>query len=351
MRQLRLQDRTLTEDDVFVIAEIGSNHGGDPDLCERMICEAARAGADAVKLQKRDNRAMFTKTALAKPYENEFSYGKTYGEHRERLDWFGEAEFRRFKAVCDQLGVLFFATPFEPGSAAFLHRLGMPLWKIASCDVTNHPLVERVASYGEPIILSTGGASLRDLALLCDKLNKWNPNYAVLHCVSLYPNQDHELNLATITRYRELLDDKLIGFSSHHPGVLPLMIARSLGASIFEVHFTLNRATRGTDHGFSLEPHGLEKAVEDLQRVRTMLGQPEKSTTLDAERRGFVSKMGKGVYLKRPLPLGAVVTPEDIVIKSPAGDGLKPYEADRIIGRELIADCSTGVDLGEGMFR
>jgi sialic acid synthase len=347
MRKLELPGRTLTDRDCFVIAEIGSNHMGDPDLCEKMIVAVARAGADAVKMQKRDNEAMFTKTALNRPYENEFSYGKTYGEHRAHLDWFGMKEFLRFKAVTDKHGVLFFATPFEEKSARFLRSLDVPLWKIASCDATNLCLVKKVAGYLQPMVISTGGATLDDIDALTANIDKINPNYALLHCISTYPNTDESLNLRSIGTLRDRYPDKLIGFSSHHPGIEPLVVARTMGASIFEVHFTLNRGFRGTDHGFSMEPRGLETICQDLPRVRVMLGTGEKKPWPE-EQKGFVAKMGKGIYLSRQMEKGEVVTHEDICIKSPAG-GFRPHEAGEVVGHSLISDCSTGVALERGM--
>ncbi len=348
MRKLELPGRTLTERDCFVIAEIGSNHMGDPDLCERMIIAAARCGADAVKMQKRDNRVMFTKTALARPYENEFSYGRTYGEHREHLDWFGEKEFWKFRMVAQKHGILFFATPFEEKSAYLLHDIGIPLWKIASCDVTNLPLVKTVARYQQPMIISTGGATLTEIDALVNSIQPINDNFALLHCVSLYPNTDESLNLRIVLALRDRYPAHLIGFSSHHPGIEPLIVARTMGASIFEVHFTLNRGFRGTDHGFSMEPRGLETICQDLPRVRVMLGSGEKQP-LEEEKTGFVAKMGKGIYLNRPKKAGEVVKIADICIKSPA-NGLKPSEIGEIEGKALINDVSTGVGLERGMF-
>lgn len=349
MRQLQIGDRVLTDKDCFVIAELGSNHMGDVELAEEMIVKAARCGVNAVKLQKRDNQRMFTKTALNKSYDNDFSFGPTYKAHREKLDWFGGIEFQRLKNVAEDLGVWFFATPFEEESALFLNALGVPMFKIASCDVNNHPFLRFVASMQKPMIISTGGHTMDEIDEMTNALDEINPNYALLHCVSLYPNEDKDLQLRNIVAMRSLYKDKLIGFSSHHPGTLPLMIARSLGASIFEVHFTMNRGYKGTDHGFSMEPQGLERICEDLPRVDVMMGDGLRHVS-DEERSGFVSKMGKGVYLVKGLKAGDTVREIDIVIKSPAGDGLKPGEVGQAVGAVLKEDCSTGVCLKSEMF-
>lgn len=351
MRRLQLSDRTLTDDDVFVIAEIGSNHMGDPDLCCEMIKKVAECGADAVKLQKRDNRAMFTKTAYGAPYENEWSYGATYGEHREALDNFTPREWELFKALAEKYGLIFFATPFEEYSADFLHGLGVNLWKIASCDVKNVPLVHYVAKFGQPMIISTGGASWADIMRLASIIEPVNPNFALLHCISLYPNKDEDLNLLAITYLRQRYPEKLIGFSSHHPGVLPCMLARAMGASIFEVHFTMNRSLKGTDHGFSLEPKGLRQLCEDIKRVTPMLGKAIREIR-EAEKSGFVLKMGKSLYPARALEKGKIVNMDDVVVKSPADpDGLQPYDLSAIIGRELTQDCATGVAFRKEWFK
>jgi N-acetylneuraminate synthase/sialic acid synthase len=350
MRQLKIGERVLTDKDVFVIAELGANHMGDVELAHEMIVKAARCGVDAVKLQKRDNARMFTKGTLARPYNNELSYGPTYGAHREHLDWFGEKEFRRLQDAAIDRGLYFFATPFEEESALFLNALDVPMFKIASCDVTNLPFLRFVASMQKPMILSTGGHTMDEIDLMTDAMDEINQNYALLHCVSLYPNEDADLQLRNIVAMRAIYKDKLIGFSSHHPGTLPLMIARSLGASIFEVHFTLNRGYKGTDHGFSMEPQGLAKICEDLPRIDVMMGDGLRHVS-EQERSGFVSKMGKGIYLAHGMKAGDTIREIDIVIKSPAGDGYKPYQEGEVVGKELLQDCSTGISLKEGMLK
>ncbi len=344
---MKIGKREIKETEIFVIAELGSNHNGDPDLCERMIIEAAACGVDAVKMQKRNNRAMFTKAAYDRPYDNDVSYGKTYGEHREHLDWFGEAEFKRFQAVAKKHGVIFFATPFEEESADFLNNLGVPMFKIASCDASNLPLIKYVTAFGKPILISTGGCTERDLWAL--KIALKDIPYVPLHCVSTYPNQDGQLNLRAIKTMKAIFGDRPVGFSSHHPGLLPIYLARMMGASLFEVHFTLNRGFRGTDHGFSMEPAGLRKISKDLRRIEVMLGSDEKKV-LEAEKGGFIDKMGKGLYLKKAKKAGEIVSKTDVLVKSPAQNGLKPAEIDEIDGKIVINDIATGICLKRGNF-
>jgi len=348
MRKLTIGDRVITDDNVFVIAEIGSNHGGDPDLCEKMIIEAAKCGVDAVKLQKRDNSIMFTKEALNRPYDNEFSYGKTYGEHRQHLDWFGKTEFVWMQDTAIKHGVLFFATPFEEASADFLYEIGMPIWKIASCDVTNLPLVKKVAGYGQPVIISVGGASMDAIKAMVDTIGPINSNFAILHCVSVYPNEDFQLNLNFIETLRTMYSDNIIGFSSHSPGQDTIKDAIGVGARIIEAHFTLNRGSRGTDHGFSLEPKGMSDICEYWKRRKLRLGSSIRHVYPE-EKCGFIKKFGKAIHAARHIPAGKVIESSDLTIKSPA-DGLPPGEFDKIIGRVTLFDLSTDSGLSWGDF-
>ena len=355
MRKFVIENRDITEKDVFVIAEIGCNHGGSVDKCVRMIEKAAECGADAVKLQTRDIYAMFTNAALEKPYENEFSCGATYGEHRKKLDYFGKETLEEtreywefFIETAEKNNILLFATPFEENSANFLSSLDMPMYKIASCDVNNAPLLRQVAGFGKPIILSTGGRKFFDIYHAVDTISPINSNLAILHCVSVYPNTDTILNLQSIPFLRDMLHPYIVGFSSHHPGIEPLIVAKTLGATIFEVHFTLSRAERGTDHGFSMEPAGLRRLCYDLRRVDRMIGEYTKIVQPE-EFGGFVNKMGKSVYVSRTMTKGEKITAEDVCCKSPAVDGaLSPAELESVIGKTLIADVSTSAPLMGG---
>lgn len=344
--RLRLPDRTLTENDVFIIAEIGSNHQGDPELCEKMIIAAADCGAHAVKLQKRDV-SMFTKTMRNSPYQNENSFGATYGEHREALDWFGEKEFRRFRSVALKHGILFGATPFDEAQALFLKKIGLDFWKIDSARAkTNRRFVNFVASLGEPMIISCGAMDLNEVHDLVANVQGINDNFALLHCISKYPADDKDLQLTFIKELAYWYPGLLIGFSCHHEGIDPVKYARVMGASIFEVHFTLRRAAKGTDNAFSLEPNGLRKLCEDLPRVWGMLGSGDRRVLQD-ELSGFPSKMGSGLYLRKKLQAGNVINLDDIVIKSPVAGGYTANDLEKAVGGELVADCSTGVNLGK----
>jgi N-acetylneuraminate synthase/sialic acid synthase len=315
----------------YVIAEVGHNHQGSVEQAKELFKAAKEAGAHAVKLQKRDNRGLYTREAYAKPYENENSYGATYGEHREALE-FERPEYEELKAYCAELGITFFATAFDFKSADFLAELDMPAYKIASGDLTNTPLLRYVARIGKPVIFSTGGGTIDDVRRAHETLREENDQIAVLQCTAGYPAEWDELDLSVIGTYREEFPDTVVGFSSHDNGIAMAVAAYVLGARIVEKHFTLNRAMKGTDHVFSLEPQGLRKMVRDLVRTRRALGDGTKN--VHASEVAPATKMGKKLVAARDLPAGHVLTAEDIALKSP-GDGLPPYELERVLGATL----------------
>jgi sialic acid synthase len=316
----------------YVIAEIGHNHQGNVEKARELFREAKLAGAHAVKLQKRDNRGLYTRAAYNKPYDNENSFGSTYGEHREFLE-FGLEEYTELQAYAAELGLDFFSTAFDLASADFLRGLDVPAYKIASGDLKSTPLLKHVAAFGKPVIISTGGAMLEDVQRAYDTIMPINQQLAILQCTAGYPAAFEELDLRVISTYRDKFPGAIIGFSSHDNGIAMPVAAYMLGARIVEKHFTLNRASKGTDHAFSLEPVGLRKMVRDLERTHKALGNGVKKI-YESERAPIV-KMGKSLVVARDLPGGHILGPGDIVMKSPGG-GIPPYELNKVLGRVTL---------------
>ena len=316
----------------YVIAEIGHNHQGSLEKARELFREAKLAGANAVKLQKRDNRGLYTQAAYNKPYDNENSFGSTYGEHREFLE-FGLKEYRALQAYARELDIDFFSTAFDLASADFLRQLDVPAYKIASGDLKSTPLLKHVAEFGKPIVISTGGAVIEDVQRAYDTIMPINPQLAILQCTAGYPAAFEELDLRVIDTYRDRFPGAAIGFSSHDNGIAMPLAAYMLGARIVEKHFTLNRAMKGTDHAFSLEPVGLRKMVRDLDRTYKALGNGMKKI-YESEKAPII-KMGKSLVVARDLPAGHVIGANDIVMKSPAG-GIPPYELNKVIGRVTL---------------
>jgi len=342
-REFRIGDRIVNDaNPSFVIAEIGHNHQGNMDICKSMFRAAKETGADAVKLQKRDNHALFTREMYDSPYNSENAYAPTYGEHREMLE-FNREQYLELKKYAEDLGIIFFSTAFDMPSAELLESIDVPLYKIASGDLTNTPLLKRVASFGKPMIISTGGGTMEDMHRAYDAIMPINRNLCILHCTSGYPPAFEELNLRVIETMRAAFPDIVIGFSSHDSGVAMPLVGYMLGARVFEKHFTLNRAWKGTDQSFSLEPAGLRRVVRDLERARVALGDGVKKTYTSEG--APLSKMVKRLVAARPLKEGTVLTEADIAYKIPVGskitrDTLLPYQTGAVVGGVLTRDLA-----------
>ncbi|MBE7433593.1 MAG: N-acetylneuraminate synthase family protein [Anaerolineales bacterium] len=324
------------DSDCFVIAEIGNNHQGELEKAKALFKAAKECGVDAVKLQKRDNKSLLTKAAYEKPYDNENSFGATYGEHREALE-FGKAEYIELQKYAEELGLVMFATAFDMNSADFLAELDMPLYKIASGDLKNTPLLKHVAKIGKPMIISTGGGTMEDVQRAYDTIMPINKQLAILQCTASYPAEPQDLNLRVISTYREKFPDVVIGLSDHENGIAMAVAAYVLGSRMVEQHFTLNHTWKGTDHAFSLEPIGMRKLVRDLRRVKVAMGDGEKK--IYPSEVNPIHKMGKKLVAARDLKAGQVLTLADIAIKSPS-DGIPPYELNNIIGMILLRDLA-----------
>src|SRR3990167_4904628 len=270
MRELVLDGRRISDTEpAYIIAELGGNHGGSVEMATTMIRAAALAGASAVKFQKRENDTLYTRALLTAPYENEHSFGPTYGAHRAALE-LAPAQLAVCQATATANLVTCFATAFDEPSADALMALGMPAIKLASGSLTDRPLLRHVAAFGKPVILSTGGGRLEDIDAAVRTLK--DCPHAILHCTASYPLTPEEANLNVIATLRHRFPSTVIGWSSHHPGIALSLVAYALGARILEHHVTLNRASKGTDHAFSLEIKGLQTLVEDCEKARLAMG-------------------------------------------------------------------------------
>lgn len=336
-RKIIFNGQLINDDtDCYIIAEIGHNHQGDLDKAKEMFNVAKACGADAVKLQKRNNRKLFTRELFNKPYDNPNSFGKTYGEHREFLE-FGKKEYEELKKYAKEIKIDFFATAFDFESADFLAELDMPAFKIASGDLNNIPLLKHVAKFGKPMIMSTGGATMEDVKRAYEAVMPINENLCILQCTAAYPADHDILNLNVISTYRKAFPKNIIGLSDHENGIAMAIAAFVLGARIFEKHFTLQHTWKGTDHAFSLEPIGFRKLVRDLRRLPKALGDGIKSV-YEIEREP-IKKMGKSIVAARNLKEGTKISMVDLAFKSPGG-GSPPYELENLLGKRLKKDIN-----------
>ena len=272
MAELYIDDRRIAYNEpCYVIAELGHNHGGSAQMAIDLVHAAADAGCDAVKLQKRDNATLYSHALLNQVYDNENSYGSTYGAHRAALELTMEG-FQKLQGVAHWRTIACFATAFDEPSADFLVALGVPAFKIASGGLTDTALLSYVAQFRKPMIVSTGGGSWKDVDTAVDLLSGTKAPFALLHCTASYPAVFEELNLRCIPAMIERYPNTVIGWSCHVHNISMAMQAHAYGARIIEAHFTLNRSLKGTDHAFSLEPATMTKLCKDLKRGHVAAG-------------------------------------------------------------------------------
>ncbi len=250
----------------FVVVEIGINHNGSLDTALQLVEVAARYGADAVKFQKRTVDLVYTAEELDRPRES--PYGTTNGDLKRGLELDEEA-YHEIDRRCRQLGMPWFASCWDVPSVDFLERFDPPCHKVASACLTDDDLLRRMKQTGRPIVVSTGMSTLDEVDRAITVLAE--AELVILHSTSTYPAQDHELNLDVIPALQARYDHP-IGYSGHEVGVMPSVIAASLGAVMVERHVTLDRAMWGTDQAASLEPRGLELLIRYIRKLPEIRG-------------------------------------------------------------------------------
>ncbi len=258
----------------YIIAEIGANHQGEISIFEEMILQAKKCGVDAVKSQKREPKECLTIEQYNQPYHGPHSFGKTYGEHREALE-LSQTDWQDAMQFADNIGIPLFASVFDIGSAKFMKELCVEIIKIGSAQVTNLDLLEEVASYDLPVIMSTGMSTLEEIDKAVEIFKTHKTELTLMHCTSCYPCSYEDINLRIIPILRERYQLP-VGFSGHHTSVAIDAVAVAYGAACVERHFTLDRAMKGTDHSVSLAPTGMEKVVKYIRATELALGTSEK---------------------------------------------------------------------------
>lgn len=319
----------------YFIAEIGNNHNGDPYLAKALIKESVEAGADAVKFQKRFVKETFAKELLDAPQTKNQVYGKTYGEYREAFE-LSLDDFKMLQAYARELGTTLFVTPFDHSSVDFLEQLEMQVYKIASFDLTNLPLLEYVASKKKPMFVSTGMASLEEVQQAVEAVAKYNDQLALLHCVSIYPTPDDKLNLRAMESLIKEFSPIPVGYSGHEKGILASQTAVALGAKVVERHITLDKRMPGPDHGtVSITPDEFKAMVDTTRRIEASMGTGTKS--IDELELKTRKKHGKSVVSLTDIPKGTKITPQMLICKSP-GRGYPPRMFDSVVGRVAATD-------------
>ena len=259
----------------FIIAEIGNNHNGDINKALELIKIAKDWGVEAVKFQVKNIEKSFSKELLDSPYINENSFGKTYREHKEALE-FSKEQLIQIYEFAKTIGIICFSTPFDTNSVELLESIGNPIYKISSFHVTDLPLVESIAKTKKPIIMSTGMSSLEEIDKAVEVIKNHHEQFALLQCTSCYPTNDEDVNLNVIPSLKNRFDCP-VGYSGHERGIAICTAAVAIGACIIERHFSLDRTLKGPDHASSIEPIGMGDIVTRCKKIFISLGNPNKS--------------------------------------------------------------------------
>ena len=329
----------------FVIAEIGQNHNGQLNLAKKLIDMAARCKADAVKFQKREISWELTKEAYDRPYEGPNSFGSTYGIHREYLE-LDESQHRELKEYAQACGLVYFCTPCDPPSVDMLERIGNPIYKIASRDVTNIPLLKHLAKTGKPVILSSGMSSLEEITEAIEAFEGSACDLTLMQCISEYPAKPENVNLRAMKTMRDQFD-LLVGLSDHTSGVVTGVAGANIGAFAVEKHITMSRAMNGTDHAAALEEEGLRRLVQYIRVCELAMGDGKKEFNPVAQK--AKEKLARSLVSKTEIPVGTVLTEDMLVMKSP-GTGLAWNQRDQITGRKANVTIPAETTLSTSQF-
>jgi N,N'-diacetyllegionaminate synthase len=327
---------------VYVIAEAGVNHQGSEAMAYKLIDVAIESGADCVKFQTFKAEKLVDASAPLAAYQVRQMDGAVQNQYEllKSLE-FNEDVFTRLKNYCDKKGIAFLSTAFDEESLDFLVSLGIAVIKIPSGELTNLPYLRKAASYGLPVILSTGMADIEEVqasirALLNAGLSK--DKITVLHCTTEYPAPADQLNMLAMKTLSMETGCK-VGYSDHSEGDAAAIIAVALGATIIEKHFTLDKTLPGPDHQASMEPVELKNYISKIRATCLMLGSASKFAGENEAKNKIVAR--KSIFFARDLGKGHILTEKDLIMKRP-GNGVSPMELDSVLGKELIHEVQMG---------
>ena len=345
MKENKVKNRSYTG--CYVVAEVSANHNQKLERAEEIIRAAAEAGADAVKLQT------YTADTLTIPCDNEyFRIKKTIWEGRTLYDLYQEAytpwEWHRpLQKLAQQLNIDFFSTPFDFTAVDFLEKLNVPFYKVASFEVLDIPLLNKIASTGKPVIMSTGMASLAEIYEAVKALRQGGAGpLTLLKCTSSYPAPPEEANLRTIPALAKIFHCDS-GLSDHTIGSANAIAAVALGATVIEKHFTLSRADGGPDGSFSMEPSEFKQMVQDVRTVEKALGKISFELT-DKERDSRVLR--RSLFVVEDIKAGEELKSSNVRSIRP-GYGLPPKYLPEVLGCKALEDIPKGTPLSWNLFK
>jgi N,N'-diacetyllegionaminate synthase len=333
----------------YIIAEVGSNHNGDMNLCRQLIDEAALAGADAVKFQSWTDKSLIAE----EEYANNPEYSdkkKHFGSLREMVSTYQltATQHQEAHAHCRDRGIAFCSTPFSIEEVDLLDGLDVPFFKIASMDIVHLALLKYAARKQRPIVISTGMATMAEIERAVETVRaEGNEQIILLHCISIYPPEYETIHLRNMAMLQQAFGVP-VGFSDHTLGTAVPLAAIALGASVIEKHFTLDPDMAGWDHAISADPEQLRTIVVEGRNVFAALGASgRRVSAAEMEKR---KKFRRSLVARHKLSRGHLLTEADLDAKRP-GTGVAPDEIAYVLGRRLSSDLEADQVLNWAQFQ
>ncbi|TAL67548.1 MAG: polyhydroxyalkanoate biosynthesis repressor PhaR [Bacteroidetes bacterium] len=330
MNQIKIYNRLIGEaHKPFVIAEIGINHEGNFDLAIKMIDEAHKAGCECVKFQTHiiEDEMIPNDVIPGNAKESIWDIMK-----RCRLT---EEEEIKIKEYVESLGMFFLSTPFSRAAADRLQKIGVPAFKIGSGECNNYPLVEHIAKFGKPVILSTGMNDIKSIQLSVEIFRKYKVPYALMHCTSMYPTPYEKVRLGALNELKENFPDAVLGLSDHSMGIYTCLGAVPFGASILEKHFTSDMTLPGPDIPISIEPYELRELIIGSEAIHKALGGTKE---ILKEEQPTIDFAYSCVVSIKDIKKGEIFSYDNIWVKRPGTGEIKAVDFRNVIGKKTNRD-------------
>tara|TARA_B100001971_G_C18169453_1_gene526208 strand:+ start:150 stop:1154 length:1005 start_codon:yes stop_codon:yes gene_type:complete len=324
-------------DRVFIIAEAGVNHNGSVEIAKKLVDAAKDAGSDAVKFQTfKSEKTVSIFAAKAEYQKGTTDESETQLEMVKKLE-LDMNEHREIMSYCNQKGIMFFSTPFDLESVDMLNVLGLGVFKIASGEITNLKLLEKIGSLNREIILSTGMADLTEIKDALTVLNEAGTpreKITILHCNTEYPTSMEDVNLLAMQTINKAFNTR-VGYSDHTTGIEISVAAVALGATVIEKHITIDKNMNGPDHKSSLDPREFKEMVMAIRNIEVALGDGVKRASLSELKNKNIAR--KSIVAANDIKLGEIFSESNITIKRP-GCGVNPMKWYNVIGEVAKRD-------------
>ena len=331
---------TFSRKNIVVIAEAGVNHLGDINIAEKLIKEASKAGANIIKFQTYKAKNLTTKNAPRFwNWEGEEKKNGSQYDSYSKLDSFGLDEHIKIKKMCDKYNIEFMSTPFDNDSVDMLIKAGIKGFKIASCDITNFPLIGYIAKKKLPILLSTGASNIKEIEKSVKLIEKFNKKLCIMHCTLSYPTKNNDANLLALRTIKRKFSKYLIGLSDHTLGTLIPSASVLYGVNAIEKHFTIDKSLPiSADHWLSLNPNEMKSMINNINILKVAMGNGiKKCLKSESLARKYARR---SIVLLNDKLKGEIITNDCVAMKRP-GTGLSAAFMSKVIGKSLVKNLKS----------